>query len=55
MERETTLHFHKFTSGAAGELSLKWDPVANSIGERAAGPRLQLLWPATAAAHKLLM
>ena len=30
MERETTLHFHKFTSGAAGELSLKWDPVANS-------------------------
>ena len=30
VERETTLHFHKFTSGAAGELSLKWDPVANS-------------------------
>ena len=29
-ERETTLHFHKFTSGAAGELSLNWDPVANS-------------------------
>ena len=29
-ERETTLHFHKFTSGGAGELSLKWDPVANS-------------------------
>ena len=28
--RDTTLHFHKFTSGAAGELSLKWDPVANS-------------------------
>ena len=40
VERETTLHFHKFTSGAAGQL-----------GERAAGPRLQLLWPATAAAH----
>ena len=30
VEREETLHFHKFTSGAAGELSLKWDPVANS-------------------------
>ena len=30
VERETTLHFHKFTSGAAGELSLKWDPVVNS-------------------------
>ncbi len=30
VERETTLHFHKFTSGAAGELSLRWDPVANS-------------------------
>ena len=30
VEQETTLHFHKFTSGAAGELSLKWDPVANS-------------------------
>ena len=29
-EREETLHFHKFTSGASGELSLKWDPVANS-------------------------
>ena len=29
-DREETLHFHKFTSGAAGELSLKWDPVANS-------------------------
>ena len=29
-ERETTLQFYKFTSGAAGELSLKWDPVANS-------------------------
>ena len=28
--RDTTLHFHKFTSGAAGELSLKWDPIANS-------------------------
>ena len=28
--RETTLQFHTFTSGAAGELSLKWDPVANS-------------------------
>ena len=30
MGRETTLQFHTFTSGAAGELSLKWDPVANS-------------------------
>ena len=30
VEREETLHFHKFTRGAAGELSLKWDPVANS-------------------------
>ncbi|OLP82162.1 hypothetical protein AK812_SmicGene37208 [Symbiodinium microadriaticum] len=29
-ERETTLQFYKFTSGAAGELSLRWDPVANS-------------------------
>ena len=29
-DREETLHFHKFTSGAAGEISLKWDPVANS-------------------------
>ena len=29
-EREVTLQFHKFTSGAAGELSLRWDPVANS-------------------------
>ena len=29
-ERETTFQFYKFTSGAAGELSLKWDPVANS-------------------------
>ena len=29
-DREEALHFHKFTSGAAGELSLKWDPVANS-------------------------
>ena len=29
-ERDTTFQFYKFTSGAAGELSLKWDPVANS-------------------------
>jgi len=29
-ERKVTLQFHKFTSGAAGELSLRWDPVANS-------------------------
>ena len=34
-ERDTTLHFHKFTSGA-GELSLKWDPVANSESVRRA-------------------
>ena len=34
--RDTTLHFHKFTSGAAGELSLKWDPVANSESVRRA-------------------
>ena len=30
-DREETLHFHKFTSGAAGELSLKWDPVSESV------------------------
>ena len=29
-ERDVTFHFHKFTSGGSGELSLKWDPVANS-------------------------
>ena len=48
-DREETLHFHKFTSGAAGELSLKWDPVANSESVR-----LQLLQPPTAA-HQLLV
>ena len=53
-EREETLHFHKFTSGAAGELSLKWDPPRGQLGERAAGPRLQLLQPPTAA-HQLLV
>ena len=46
-ERDTTLHFHKFTSGAAGELSLKWE-------ERAAGPRKQLLQSPTPA-HQLLV
>ena len=29
-EREVTLQFHRFGNGASGELSLKWDPVANS-------------------------
>ena len=53
VERETTLHFHKFTSGAAGELP-QVGP-RGQLGERAAGPRLQLLWPATAAAHQLLV
>ena len=28
--RDTTFQFYKFTSGASGELSRKWDPVANS-------------------------
>ena len=29
-EREVTLQFYRFTSGGTGELSLNWDPVANS-------------------------